>query len=117
MIKIVEKYGNNFAIVDQNIKINDVQDALDIMANAQYLGKTNLVIIHKQSLHDDFYNLRTKFAGDVLQKFSNYNVRLAIIGDFSSYNSKALNDFIYECNKTKNVIWTNDLDTAYKQLI
>lgn len=33
-----------------------------------------------------------------MQKFVNYDVKMAIIGDFSGYTSKNLKDFIYESN-------------------
>ncbi|QNK51388.1 DUF4180 domain-containing protein [Brevibacterium sp. PAMC23299] len=35
----------------------------------------------------------------ILRKFANFHIEFAIIGDFSSYTSKPLKDFIYECNK------------------
>lgn len=44
-------------------------------------------------------------AGQILQKFSNYCVGLAIIGGFSKYKSKSLNDFIYESNKSEHTIF------------
>ena len=50
-------------------------------------------------------------AGDILQKFSNYKMRLAIIGSFS-YESKSLKDFIYECNKGKLVNFVKTLSEA-----
>ena len=40
-------------------------------------------------------------AGEILQKFSNYRVRLAIVGDFTPYSSKSIKDFIYESNKKR----------------
>ena len=42
-------------------------------------------------------------AGEVLQKFVNYKMRLAIVGDFSHYTSKPLRDFICESNKGSQV--------------
>ncbi|MBR8644044.1 DUF4180 domain-containing protein [[Brevibacterium] frigoritolerans] len=39
----------------------------------------------------------------MLRKFANFHIEFAIIGDFSSYTSKPLKDFIYECNKGNNV--------------
>ena len=38
-------------------------------------------------------------AGEILQKFSNYRVRLAIVGDFTKFTSNSLHEFIYESNK------------------
>lgn len=47
-------------------------------------------------------------AGDILQKFVNYGIKLAIFGDFSKYTSKPLKDFIYECNQGKDVFFVKD---------
>ena len=47
----------------------------------------------------DFFDLKSGIAGEILQKFSNYRIRLAIVGDFSKYTNKSLKDFIYESNK------------------
>ncbi len=47
----------------------------------------------------DFFDLKSGIAGEILQKFSNYLVRLAIVGDFSKYANKSLKDFIFESNK------------------
>jgi hypothetical protein len=62
-------------------------------------------IIKKENLHPDFYDLTTGFAGALLQKFSTYSKRLAITGDFSEIKSKAFNDFMYESNKTRQIIF------------
>lgn len=47
-------------------------------------------------------------AGDILQKFVNYGIKLAIFGDFSKYTSKPLKDFIYECNQGQDVFFVKD---------
>jgi hypothetical protein len=51
-----------------------------------------------------------------LQKFSTYGSRLAIIGDFSKYDSKSLRDFIYESNKTGRICFVGSQDEAVKAL-
>ena len=51
-----------------------------------------------------------------MQKFTNYRKRIAIVGDFSIYTSKSLKDFIYECNKGKNIFFTSDVEQAIKRL-
>ncbi|MCG8570426.1 MAG: DUF4180 domain-containing protein [Spirochaetes bacterium] len=40
---------------------------------------------------------------------------MAIIGDFSIYSSKSLKDFIYESNKTGQVIFVDSLESALRQ--
>ncbi|MDR2601811.1 MAG: DUF4180 domain-containing protein, partial [Spirochaetaceae bacterium] len=73
-------------------------------------------IIKKENLNNSFYDLKTGFAGELLQKVSNYSKRLAIIGDFSQIKSKALKDFIYESNKWKQIIFIKTVEDALKIL-
>lgn len=56
------------------------------------------VIIYRKNIVSDFFDLKTKMTGEILQKFSNYRVRLVIIGDFENVARKSLRDFIYESN-------------------
>lgn len=95
---INNKDNSKVAIFDRGeIILHTLQDALDIMGNAHYHDCMK-VLIHKDNIHEKFFDLKTKFAGEVLQKFINYQMRLAIIGNYSHYTSKSLRDFIYECN-------------------
>jgi hypothetical protein len=90
-------------------------DILDIMAEAR-LGGSDRMIIHEKSLHPDFFDLKTKIAGEILQKFSNYRMRLAIIGDFTKFKSKSLKDFIRESNRTGIINFVGSLDEALSKL-
>ena len=55
-------------------------------------------------------------AGEILQKFSNYRMRLVIVGDFSALESKSLRDFIYESNKGKLVGFVSTAEEALHKL-
>ncbi len=66
-----------------------MQDALDIMVTADEKGARK-IIMYEKNIHPDFFLLRTRLAGEILQKFTNYMVNLAIVGDFDKYNSKSL---------------------------
>lgn len=90
-------------ISSQELLITDVQSALDLIATVNYETGSNRIIINKSAICEDFFELRTKLAGEILQKFINYHVKIAIIGDFSIYTSKSLKAFIYECNKGKDI--------------
>ena len=100
---------------DNDFIINDAQDALELMA-ALWEYDCRRIIVHKENLNDIFFDLKTGLAGDVLQKFSNYDVRLAIIGDFSEFSSKSLQDFIRECNQRKKILFLEDIDSALEML-
>lgn len=91
--------------------VNDAQDALDVLGNCGYQG-ADAVILHAEDLTPAFFDLKTGIAGDVLQKFSNYRMRLAIVGDFGQYTSKSLKDFIYESNQTGRILFVRDAEEA-----
>lgn len=82
-------------VISDKVIIKNEQDALDVMAAVS----SDRIILHEHNVEKDFFDLSTKIAGEVLQKFTNYQIRLAIIGDFRKFPSKSLKDFIYESNK------------------
>ncbi|RUA16240.1 MAG: DUF4180 domain-containing protein, partial [Flavobacteriia bacterium] len=52
----------------------------------------------------------------ILQKFAQYGMPLAIVGDFSKFESKSLNDFIFESNKGKHINFAISKSEAIKAL-
>lgn len=117
-IFIDQKGNSKVAIVDSSdIIIHDVQDALDLMASIYYNNnECYKIMINKSNITKDFFELKTGLAGEVLQKYVNYNVKLAIVGEFDEYNSKSLKDFIYECNNGKQVFFLKDKKDALHAL-
>ncbi|HWR72074.1 MAG TPA: DUF4180 domain-containing protein [Nitrospirota bacterium] len=101
--------------ISGEIEIRSAQDALDLMADAGSRGIRDL-IVHEKNIIPDFFDLRTGLAGEILQKFSNYDMRLSIVGDFSKHNSKSLAAFIAECNRGIRVFFVPDTDTAARKL-
>jgi hypothetical protein len=95
--------------------ISDTQDAVDLLGEAGSEGCSR-IIIYERNLHPDFFKLTTGLAGDILQKFSNYRCKLAIIGEFSKFKSKSLQDFIRESNKGNTVFFVDDIDIALFKL-
>ena len=109
------------AVIEKNIKIQSTNELLDIMASLAYEQDARKVgmIVYKESLGEKFFNLKTKFAGELLQKFSNYRMSLVIVGDFTQYTSKSLKDFIRECNRGNHIFFLPDIDAGlekYNQL-
>lgn len=98
-------------IISENVELREVQDALDLIADAGYQG-FDALIIHEKNIAPDFFDLKTRWAGEVLQKFTQYNFRIAIVGDFSKFSSKSLRDFIYESNKGKHVNFLDSVEAA-----
>ena len=88
--------------------INNVQDVLDLFG--ELYGQYYDGITH------DFFDLQTKLAGEILQKFSNYRIRLVIVGDWSKYTSRSLEAFITESNRGKTVNFSSSPTEALKLL-
>ena len=91
-------------------------DAMDLIATARYETGCEALILPKGSLHEDFFRLSTGLAGEVLQKFVNYGMRVAIVGDFSHYTSKPLQDFIRESNRGRTVFFAGTEAEAMEKL-
>lgn len=102
--------------LEDKIQIRDEQSMLDMLMTIAYETGLSRVIIEKDNLIEDFFNLSNKIAGNILQKVVNYNMKLAIIGEFSMYDSKALRDFIFECNSGKDIFFVEDETMALKLL-
>lgn len=113
----IEKNGVVCAVVKSNEPvITDAQSALDVLMSAKYDAGTNNIVIDKKLIVEDFFILRKGLAGEVLQKYVNYDGRIAIFGDYSHYTSKPLKDFIYESNKGKDVFFAATQDEAIEML-
>jgi hypothetical protein len=97
-------------LVSDQILIRSEQDALDLM------GETDspMIILHDHNFDKEFFDLSTRKLGDILQKFTNYRTRLAIIGDFSKYPSKTLSEFITESNRYNQYIFVSSLAEVKK---
>lgn len=103
-IKIAEIISDNFVIQSD-------QDGLDLLGNIYYQGFDRM-IVHEKNIVQEFFDLKNKMAGEILQKFSNYRVKLAIVGDFDKYNSKSVRDFIRESNKLGHICFVKTVQEA-----
>ncbi len=116
-IQYVTVNSKKIAVIETDEKvITDTASALDLMANIRYEGDTNLLAISKQAIAEEFFILSSGLAGEILQKFVNYRSKLAIFGDFSTYTSKPLKDFIYESNQGNDIYFVPTKDEAVKRL-
>ncbi|HWL00673.1 MAG TPA: DUF4180 domain-containing protein [Parapedobacter sp.] len=102
-------------VIADGIVVNSVEDGVDLIGNVYYRG-FDKVILYQENVSPDFFDLKTGMAGEILQKFSNYRVRLAIVGDFSGYTSNALRDFIRESNTGKLVNFLSSKEEAVNSL-
>ena len=78
--------------------ISSAEDGLDLLGTLYFDG-FDKIVLHEKNITPDFFNLKTGMAGEILQKFSNYRMGLAIVGDFSVYQSDSIKSFIVESNR------------------
>ncbi len=95
-------------IIADKIILTSTEDGSELLGNLYYQG-FDKIIIHEKNITPEFFDLKTKIAGNILQKFAQYQMPLIIVGDFSKYKSKSLNDFIFESNKGSQVNFVSDL--------
>ena len=69
-------------------------------------------------LGDAFFQLRNGIAGEVLQRFVTYQLRMAVVGEIAPFcaASKALHDFVVECNRGIDVWFVGNLGELRERL-
>jgi len=102
-------------VISSDIIIQSTEDGLDLLGNLYYQG-FDTIIIHEKNITPDFFDLKNGLAGEILQKFSNYRVRLSIVGDFSKYSGKSIKDFIYESNNSRQINFLDSTEEALERL-
>lgn len=116
----IEKLVENNTVVavvsaDEEV-IVDSQSALDLVMTVKYETGAERIVIDKKIVVEDFFILSTGLAGEIIQKFINYHMKIAIFGDYSKYTSKPLKDFIYESNCGKDLFFVETKEEAIKRL-
>ena len=95
---------------DEGAPIASTQDALDLIGAA--FSRADVVAVPVGRFDERFFTLRTGLAGEIMQKFVNYRMRLAVVGDISAHvaASTALRDLVFESNRGNQVWFVADLD-------
>jgi hypothetical protein len=102
-------------VISDKVLIQTPDDGLQVMVDLYYQGYGE-VILHESNITPAFFDLKTGIAGEILQKFATYWVRLAIVGDFARYESKSLRDFIFESNKGRQINFLPTVEEAVGKL-
>lgn len=115
-IEIHTMNGTRIAeVISDEPVITNLEDATDLIGNLYY-QEADRIILHEKAITPAFFDLKNKLAGDILQKFSNYRMRLAIVGDFGKYPGKSLRDVIRESNKGRQVNFVSSRPEAISVL-
>jgi len=92
-------------------------EATDVIGETFGLG-IDLVAFPADRLVDDFFWLSSGLAGAVLQKFQNYGLRVAIVGDIGRFTaeSPSLRDFVYESDRRGQILFVPDRQSLEARL-
>ena len=90
-------------IADES-KLQTYNDAVELIGKS-FENHATLIVIPVECLDDGFFQLSARIAGELIQKFVQYRLRLAIVGDISGFlaESSALRAFVIESNRGKDV--------------
>jgi hypothetical protein len=103
-------------ITSDEVLIKDVQSALNLIATVRHETGCDRMILSKSAIIEAFFDLKTRIAGEILQKFINFKIKLAIVGDFSTYTSKSLKAFIAESNQWNDIVYVASEEEAIEKL-
>ena len=108
---VIQYNGGTVLVCDTDgPRVATVQDGLDLIGAA--FSQAEVVAVPAARFDDAFFSLRTGLAGEIMQKFVNYHVRLVIVGDLSRHleSSAALRALVHESNRGQHIWFVADLD-------
>ena len=95
----------------------DAPSALELAMTARHEAGASALLVDKAAVAEDFFILSTGLAGEILEKFIQYRIKMAVYGDFSCYTSKPLRDFIYESNHGSDFFFAPEREEALRLLL
>ena len=92
-------------------------DAVDLMGAAAE-HRAAWIAIPVERLGDDFFELRTRIAGEIIQKFAMYGAHVAIVGDISQRvaASRSLAGLVAESNRGKDLWFVDSLEELGRRI-
>jgi len=91
-------------------------DALDLIALC-FEHEANLLMIHYASLSEEFFNLKTRVAGNILQKFINYNIKTVTVIPNEIMQKGRFREMALETNKGNHFRMYESREEAEKWLL
>ena len=107
--KIVENSKKRY--IEMIDPITCESDVLDIIGMCIAYGADRL-LLREEAFTDDFLNLKSGLAGIVLQKFTNYHIKVSAIIKDESIVQERFKELVYELNKTDCFMFFNNRNDA-----
>lgn len=97
--------------------LQDIESGMDLISHLMFTDYLGVVLKRDQIDDTSFFELKSGLAGEILQKFSTYGLRIMIYGDFEDIESKSMKDFIRESNKSRTVNFVETREEGIAKLI
>jgi hypothetical protein len=106
-----------YLLDDEGPLIAGADDVVAMLGDVLGSG-AGMIAIPVRRLAPEFFVLRTKVAGDVVQKLVNYRLRVAVVGDIDEAvaRSSALADWVREANRRSELWFVRDLAELERRL-
>ena len=116
MIEVGEK--RVMIVADKGVVIRDEDTAMDALLVANYSTNTHLLAIPETAFSDAFFMVKTGLAEKILKQYGDYGFKCAVYGSMGRYaNSKTLQTFMRETNKSSFAHFAKNLDAAVEWLV
>ena len=98
-----------FEVPAEGPPLGKPQDLVDIIGEA-FVARPDWIVIPVTRLGEGVLDLKTRLLGEMLQKFVNYDFRVALLGDVSHVcaASKPFADFVRETNRGTQIWFAPD---------
>lgn len=116
----VSKIGNRRGMIAElyceDVLIYDIASALEVAMTTSYETDSDRLILNKEMIDEEFFDLDTGLAKELCEKFENYSIKIAIYGDFSDYSEDSFHQFMLENNKGKDFFFAETREEAISEL-
>ena len=117
-VEVRELAGRTCLLFEDAGPVFDLRDGGRSLVEAALNDGARVLAVPVSRLDAAFFELKTGIAGEALQKFVNYRLTFAIVGDVSGHvaASKSLHDFVVECNRGHDVLFVADMAELEQRL-
>ncbi len=104
------------SITNEEPAITDAHSASDLIMSTKYGAGSSRVVLDKEALSDEFYDLESGLADIVFGKFASFYTKLAIYGDFGPARD-GLQALIDSKFSGKDIYLENSMEEAVDKLL
>jgi len=112
-----QKRGHSFIdFTEADLSIQREGELNDLLSLCHY-HDSDFILIDAANLSDEFFNLRSGLAGAAMQKFANYQVRVAVLLPENAEHSERFKELMYEMNGSNHFRFYRHREEAENWLI